>query len=214
MSTRVLLPSWVVPTADAVQECARVADRLAGVGPPWATKRDAGVASAFVWLTLGEVSPMTWRTCSTSEFGTVPGDGPSVAPVEMWTCGVTWEFARAESWVALCVAAGQGAPAAEDWRRLGVDARPAVTNDSEFAYGVWRTLAWLLGVREDFPIHTSWHRAAGIEPERPHLYSRTRAGPSDAAWRTAERAARDQAETDALRHWRHVRQRVDASATR
>lgn len=126
---------------------------------------------------------------------------------------MTWEVARAESWVALCVAAGQGAPAAEDWRRLGVDARPPVTDDREFAYGVWRTLAWLLGVREEFPIHTSWHRAAGIEPERPHLY-RTRAGPPDAAWHAAERAARDQAETDALRYWRHVRQRVDASATR
>jgi hypothetical protein len=86
-----------------------------------------------------------------------------------WTSSATWEMARAENWVALCVAAGAPAPIAEDWRRLGVEPAPAVTDDREFAYGAWRALSWLLGVREDFPIYTSWHRAAGMAPDRPHL---------------------------------------------
>jgi len=53
----------------------------------------------------------------------------------------------------------------------------------------------LLGVREDFPIYTSWHRAAGIRRDRPHLYARRRAE-LDAGWRTGEQAARDQARAD------------------
>jgi len=116
--------------------------------------------------------------------------------------------------VALSLAAGQAAPSKEDWRRLGVDPLPPAKDDREFAYGVWRTLSWLLGVREDSPVHTSWHRAAGIEPERPHLYVPRRSGwEPDAAWHAADRACRDQAETDALRYWQHVRSRLDAAAT-
>lgn len=199
MSTLVL-PSWVVPDVDAVRECERVSVRRLGLGPRAVTARDAGVAAALVWLTLGEVSPMTRR----ASVGEHRADGS-------WTTGASWELARAESWVALCVAAGAPAPTAQDWRRLGVEPTPAAVDDAEFAYGVWRALAWLLGVREDFPIYTSWHRAAGIRRDRPHLYGRRRAEP-DAAWRTAEQAARDQARTDARRHWEHVRARADATA--
>lgn len=210
---RVLLPAWVVPAIDAVRECERVALRVIGSGPYQATARDSGVAAAFVWLTLGEVSPMTWRVFDEPLRGMLPPSSqPGGAPVETWTCGVSWEVARAESWVALSVAAGRGAPSAEDWRRLGVVPAPARREDREFAYGVWRTLSWLLGVREDFPVFTSWHRAAGMTPERPHLYARLRAGDSDAAWHAAERAARDRAEAEALRYWLHVRERVDATA--
>ena len=79
---------------------------------------------------------------------------------------------------------------------------------------MWRTLSWLLGVREDFPIYTSWHRAADLPPDRPHLYAPLRGGEPDAAWFAAEQAAQDQARTDAHIYWRHVRARVDAAAAR
>ncbi|MBW0114091.1 hypothetical protein [Pseudonocardia abyssalis] len=199
MSTLVL-PSWVVPDYDAVRECERVSVRLIGLGPRAVTARDAGVAAALVWLTIGEVSPLTHRAVP----GTSHADGS-------WTPGASWELVRAESWVALSVAAGAPAPTAEDWRRLGVEPAPAAVNDTDFAYGVWRTLAWLLGVREDFPVYTAWHRAAGNRRERPHLYRR-RPTERDAAWRAAEQAARDQARADARRYWEHVRARVDATA--
>ena len=89
------------------------------------------------------------------------------------------------------MAAGQVEPTDEDWRMLGVEPRSvAVDDDPEFAYGVWRTLSWLLGVREDFPIYTSWHRAADLPPDRPHLYAPLRGGEPDAAWFAAEQAAR------------------------
>ncbi|MBW0089370.1 hypothetical protein I4I73_10405 [Pseudonocardia sp. KRD-184] len=199
MSTLVL-PSWVVPDVDAVRECERVSVRRLGLGPRAVTARDAGVAAALAWLTIGEVSPLTHRA--------VPG---TLHPDGSWTPGATWELVRAESWVALCVAAGALTPTEEDWRRLGVEPAPAAIDDAEFAYGAWRTLAWLLGVREDFPIYTSWHRAASIRRDRRHLYGR-RPAERDAAWRAAEQAARDQARADARRHWEHVRARVDATA--
>jgi len=202
VSAGVRLPAWVVPDADAVQECERVACRLIEHQPYGATRRDAGVASALVWFTLGEVSPMTGRCCPTS----AELDDLGIEPMS----GVTWDVARAESWVALSVAAGQAAPAADDWCRLGVEPAPACVDDPEFAYGVWRALAWLLGVRDDFPVHTAWHRAAGIPPERPHLYARRRRGDPDEAWWTAERAARERAHAEAQRWWRHVRARLDA----
>lgn len=127
---------------------------------------------------------------------------------------MTFTEARAESWVALSMAAGQGELPSLDWRMLGVEPRPATVDENpEFAYGVWRTLSWLLGVREDFPIYTSWHRAAEIPPDRPHLYAPLRGGEPDAAWFAAEQAAQDQARTDALRWWRHVRAQVDARSS-
>ena len=101
------LPAWVVPPLHAVEECARVVDRRLELGPYRATRRDVGVSAALVWLTLGEVSPMTWRPCTTSTRGVEPAREPGTAPVEWWRSGVTFEVARAESWVALSMAAGQ-----------------------------------------------------------------------------------------------------------
>jgi hypothetical protein len=180
-----VMPSWVVPTADEVGECLRVCRRRAELGTD---QRELGVLAALVWLSLGEASPMTWRSG-----------------------GVGWEAARAESWVALCAAAGKAGPTELDWRRLGVEPRAAVSGDREFAYGVWRALAWLLGVREDWPTYTAWHRAAGIARPRPHLDVPVQCRGSE-VWRAADRASREQAEADALRYWRHVRERADATA--
>jgi hypothetical protein len=199
-----VLPSWVVPEFDAVRECERVALRLLDHHPYGATTRDSGGASALVWLTLGEVSPIAGRA-SVGVFDPPDRSGT-------WTSGVTRELAQAESWVALCVAAAAPLPTAQDWERLGVGPAAAVRDDPEYAYGVWRTLSWLLGVREDFPIYTGWHRAAGLPHDRPRLQNRTLRDPVTPAWHAAERAAQDQARTDARRWWEHVRARADATA--
>jgi hypothetical protein len=198
-----VLPSWVVPELDAVRECERVALRLLDHRPYGATTRDSGVASALVWLSW-EVSPVTKRV-SIGLFDPPDRSGT-------WTSGVTRELVRAESWLALCVAAEAPPPTAKDWERLGVEPADAVEDDREYAYGVWRTLAWLLGVREDFPIYTAWHRAAGIPNDRPHLARRTLRDPARPAWWAAERAVQDQARADARRLWEHVRARADATA--
>lgn len=129
-----------------------------------------------------------------------------------WTSCVTWEYARAGSWVALSVAAGQHPPTAKDWRLLGVEPAPPRVDDREFAYGVWRTLAWLLGVRDDFPIYTSWQRAAGIAPERLNLCCRRWPdGALGVASHAAEGAGRDRAEAEAARWWSHIRSRLDTT---
>lgn len=181
-------PAWVVRPFDEVCECYRVLGRRRDLG---VDHRDDGVARVLAWLTIGEVSPITER-----------GAGDT-----------SWNIARSESWVALCIAAGQDSPTADDWRRLGADPRPAVTDNREYAYGAWRALAWLLGVRDDWPTYTGWHRSADLAPERPHVHA-SRAEHGSAAWQAADTAARDQARSDALRHWRHVRELADAATSR
>jgi len=183
-----VLPSWVACTADEVRECDRVSGQRVAQG--FGGEREIGVSSTLAWLLIGEVAPVTWR----------PGD-PSR------------EVARAESWLALCLAAGQPEPTAEDWRRLGAEPFPARETRREFAYGVWRTCAWLMGVREDWPTYTAWHRAAGMPRPDPHLDI-----PVDQRdtprWRAAHAAAWERDEADALRHWRHVRRLADSTADR
>lgn len=142
----------------------------------------------MAWLLLGEVAPLTGRVADLSR-----------------------EAARAESWVALCVAAGQPGPTAEDWRRLGAEPMPALDTSREVAYGVWRTLAWLMGVREDWPVYTSWHRAAGMPKPYPHLDVPIDQRDSP-GWRAANAAAWERDEADAVRHWRHVREMADTTA--
>ena len=155
------------------------------------SERESGVRWTLGWMFEGEVGPVTGRP-----------------PAEC-----TRETARAESWVALCLAAGMPGPTEEDWARLGAEPLPADVVDQEFAYGAWRTLAWLLGVREDWPIHTSWHSAASLPKECPHHYVPRRQRDTD-AWRAADAAAREQARADALRHWQHVRDLADRTAAR
>ena len=179
-----MLPSWVARTPDEVCECDRVAGRVIQRG---GGERDVGVAATMAWLLIGEVAPLTWRTGQRSR-----------------------EVARAESWLALCVAAGRPCPTDEDWRRLGAEPLPARVDDREFAYGVWRTLAWLMGVREEWPINTSWHRAAGMADPDPHL-NVPLAHRYTPQWHAAARAAWERDEADALRHWWHVRRLADAT---
>jgi hypothetical protein len=182
----VVLPSWVNRTPDEVDECEQVSGRLVERG--FAGQGQVGVCATFAWLLIGEVSPMTWRA----------GER-------------TREVARAESWVALCVAADRAAPTEQDWRRLGAAPLPMRVENREFAYGVWRTLAWLLGVREDWPTYTSWHRAADL-PQPDQHWNVPRQQRDTPQWRAAHQAAWERDEADALRHWLHVRQVADRTS--
>jgi hypothetical protein len=139
-------------------------------------------------LTIGEVAPITGRLADHQDR----------------------EHARAESWAALCVAAGMPDPTPQDWRRLGADPLPVERADPEFAYGVWRTLSWLLGVREEWPLYSSWHRAASLPKECPHHYA-PKKDRDTAAWRAADQAARERATTEAREHWWHIRRWADAT---
>lgn len=182
------IPAWVVPPLDELGEAWRVAENTNGRA--YTDDRDEGVHAALIWLVLGEFAPMTGRT---------DGNGR--------------EIARSESWVALCAAGGQEPPRARDWERLGAGpctVRPQIAGNREYAYGVWRALAWLLGTREDWPIYTSWHRAASLPRERPHMLVPVAQWDTD-VWRDADRASRERAEQDALHHWRHVRRLADAN---
>lgn len=183
-----LLPlhSWVYPTYEQVEECQRVAWNMVRSGTD---SRDKGVTKTLMWVNLGDGSPITGRLGSDDSY----------------------EHARAECWAALCVAAGQSGPAVEDWQRLGVEPKLVVTNDREFAYGAWRALTWLLGTRGEWPIHTAWHQDAEIPMERPHMLV-PRSQRNTDAWRLADQASRDRAQQEALRHWQHIRGRVDVTA--
>lgn len=176
---------WVAPGEDAVREAHRVSFDMARRG---LDARDHGTVDALHWVTIGDLAPVGQRAVE-----------------------ATWERARAESWLALCIAAGSELPTERDWQRLGVYPYPAVNTDPAYCYGAWRTLAWLLGVREDWPMHTAWHQAAEIPRERPHAYVPRQQRDTD-AWRAAAQASAERDRQDALLHWRHVRERADATA--
>jgi hypothetical protein len=178
----------VACTPDEVRECDEVSGRRVMRG--FGGRRELGVAATMAWLLIGEVAPLTGRVDDLSR-----------------------EAARAEGWLALCIAAGQPPPTPEDWHRLGAEPMPTRETEREFAYGVWRTLAWLMGVREDWPVYTSWHRAAGMPKPDPHLDLLVDQRDS-ARWRAAHDAAWERDEADALRHWRHVRELADSTADR
>src|ERR1700754_3253332 len=166
-------PAWAVPPPHALQECWASLDRRRA----W-TARDEGTWDVLSWVALGDSAPLTGRIDRSRD------------------------SARAESWVALCVAADVPPPTARDWERLQVEPRPARKVDPEYAFGVWRTLAWLLGVREDWPVYTSWHLAAELPTPHPHHY--VRRAERDEAWHVADAAAREQAMAEARRWWTHI----------
>jgi hypothetical protein len=111
--------------------------------------------------------------------------------------------------VALCVTAEAGLPTAQDWMRLGVSpASPAVAAEDVFwAYGVWRTLAWLLGVRPDPPAELPERTTDGELVGGPLHTSR----PDSASpmWQATRARCRREDLADAQRYWRHVRSLAD-----
>lgn len=176
-----VVPAWVAPPHAQVVELHHLAYRLAEV---------IGDAEA-----RGRLAAVEW----------VVGLAP--APVTHRRDAASWEQARAESWVALSVAAGEPAPTAADWARLGVTAEPAGTADVESAYGAWRTLAWLLGVRSDPPVELPERYPDGSLVGGPRYA--TRPNPASPAWLEAQERRRERAGADARRHWEHVRRLAD-----
>lgn len=184
MGELAVIPAWVVPAPQQVVDMNHMAFELA-------TKVDSVHAS-------GQLAAVGWVT----------GVGP--APMTRREDAVTWAVVRAESWVALCHAAQKEPPTAQDWERLGVPPRPLVDWNIDFAHGAWRTLAWLLGVHPEPPGALPNRLEDGSVPPGEQRYG-VRPNLDSPIWRTAEdgRLARNQAE--ALRHWRHVRERADAT---
>jgi hypothetical protein len=119
---------------------------------------------------------------------------------------LTRDNVRAEAVVALHTAAEAPATLDRDWPWLGlVDAYylPAVERDAEYAYGVWRTLAWITGSRTDPPVELPERDAAGRLVGRPRYAARP--DPSSAVWRAAESRRRHRARLEAQDHWQRVR---------
>ena len=180
-SEQAVIPAWVVPEHHQVVELHYVTHQCFElVGEVEA----GGRLAAVEWVVGGGQAPVTHRRDA-----------------------ATWEQVRAESWVALCVAAKAAAPTEQDWARLGVSPRPAVVEDVDWAYGAWRTLAWLLGVRPDPPVELPKRDEAGELVGGP-LYV-TRPNPLSPIWQAAEARRRRERLEDARRHWQHVRRLAD-----
>lgn len=144
----------------------------------------------------GQLAALEWVT------------GVRPAPMTQRTEPVSWELVRAESWVALCVAAENTGPTAREWEQLRVEPRPRLAGDDDFAHGAWRTLAWLLGVRPDPPLGLPARDVDGQLLPGEERYA-TRPNPASPVWQSADVQRRDQNRTEAQRWCRHVRERVE-----
>jgi hypothetical protein len=178
-----VIPRWVAPTHHDIAECHRIVVRLADV---------TGSHEA-----LGQVAALGW----------VVGLRPT--PLTQREERVSRGLVRAEHWLALCAAAEQPEPTETDWRRFGVEARPVVAGDAEFAYGAWAVLGWLLGERLDPPIALPRRAADGSIAPDERLYV-TRPRPDSPAWQDAQRRRRERLRDEALAAWRRTR---EATAT-
>ena len=147
-----------------------------------------GQLAALGWVVSGEHAPMTHR----------------VEPA-------TWALARAESWVALCVAACGVLPTADEWARLRTPSRPCRVPDDDFAHGAWRTLAWLLGVNPDPPTELPDRDEDGnlISDREPRFGLRR--DESSPLWQQVDRAWRARNRAEAQRWCAHVRRQLRSS---
>jgi hypothetical protein len=134
--------------------------------------------------------------------------GSRRAPVTGRVDRVDRDLVRAESWVALCHAASRPEPTPLDWARLGVAAQPVLVTDLDVSYGVWRTLAWLLGVRPDPPVELPERDEDGRLVGGPRYA--VRPDLSSPIWRMCEARRWERQHADALHYWEHVRALADA----
>ena len=115
---------------------------------------------------------------------------------------VTRGEAREESWLALCEAAGEP-PSEQELGKLGLVRQQAATSDdAERAYGIWRTLSWLLGTYPDPPVEVPERLADGTLADSEPRYT-LREG--SAVWETTQSHRREQHRAEALRWWRRGR---------
>jgi hypothetical protein len=171
-----VIAAWVTPPHRQIVELHHLVYRLAE------GSRNAeaiGQLAAVDWVTgCRELAPVTAR------------DEP-----------LSRDAVRAEAWVAACVAAEAPVPPESDWYWFDdVYPLPALTDDPEFCYGVWRTLAWIVGVRNDLPTERPERHAAQPDPDQL-----TTAEQWLAVQSAAEARRRHHAREDARAYWEHVR---------
>jgi hypothetical protein len=178
---REVIPSWVVPSVDDVAEYGQMAFRLEEITR---CVQARGQCAALCWLIGNDPSPMTAY------------EGP-----------VTRQWARSESWVALCIAVAAVHPVAveEEWeRRLGAPLRPVAAGDGWWAHGVWRTLSWALGERSDPPIQLPVRAVDGSIVPGTEVYTVPR-NPESPLWWAAEEGRERRELAEAFQWWQTMR---------
>jgi len=176
-----VIPTWVVPAHRDVADCHRMVVQLTDV----TGSHD----------TLGQVAAVGW----------VVGLRP--APLTQREERVNRDLVRAEHWLALCAAAGQAEPSTSEWRRFGVEPRPMVAGDAEFAYGAWSVLGWLLGEHLDPPVELPRRASDGsVRPGEQRYVTLPR--PDLPVWQDAQRRRRERQRAEAFVAWRGVRDRA------
>jgi hypothetical protein len=124
-----------------------------------------------------------------------------LAPITEGQGVVTRDSARLESRLALCMAAGRVLEADRARARLGVPPLRMVEGSRWWAHGVWRTLSWALGDRENPPIQLPVLPEDGSIFPGTEVYAVPR-NPESALWRRSE-ARREQLElAEAYQWWR------------
>ena len=173
-----VIPSWVAPAHRDVADGHRIVVGLADV---------TGSHEA-----LGQIAGLGW----------VVGLRP--APLTQREERVSRELVRAEHWLALCAAAEQAEPSESEWQRFGIEPRPMVAGNGEFAYGAWSVLGWLLGERLDPPVELPRRAADGSVPPGERLYV-SRPRPDSPVWQDAQWRRRERHRDEALVAWRRAR---------
>jgi hypothetical protein len=186
VAERAVIPAWVKADHRRVVDLHWMAHELATQLNSWHAQ---GQLAALGWVVSNERAPMTHRTDQ-----------------------ATSQLARAESWVALCVAAGDGLPTADEWARLEVEPRAVFVADHDFAHGAWRTLAWLLGVYPDPPTELLPARDpdGNLISDREPRYG-LRRDESSPLWRRVDRAWRARNRAEAQRWSAHVRRQLGSA---
>lgn len=197
MTGQAVIPAWVSPEHGHIVELHVLVQQLAEVV---GTAEHLGQLAAVEWVTkCRPLAPVTHR------------DEPR-----------TRDNVRAEALVALHTAAEGPTTLHLWWPLVGLgDAYylPAVERDPEFAYGVWRTLAWITGTRPDPPVELPERDADGRLLDGPRYA--TRPDPSSPVWQAAQSRRRHRARLEAQDQWDRVsaflaerkRQRQQAQAS-
>ena len=171
MGSVAVVPEWVLPPEQQVMDYFRIAYAIFGETRSPLT---GGHAAVMNWVTGGQGGPVTERA-----------EQP-----------VTRNLADAEQTVAMTVAYEMPPMPESMWTALGVEPRPAATDDREWANGVNGALAWLLGQRAEPILHLPRRLPDGSTPSAEMLEAR----PYGYEFPEQRQAARNEAGTAAARY--------------
>jgi hypothetical protein len=180
-SGQAVIPAWVAPEHERIVELHHLVQQLVEVV---GRTEHRGVLDAVRWVTgCDRWAPVTGRDEK-----------------------LTRDAVRAEALIALNVAAEAPSIVDHAWPLfhldMAVDFRPAVTDDAEYAYAIWRTLAWIVGTRSDPPVELPERDADGHLIGGPRYASRP--NPASAVWRATQAQRRHHARLEAQDHWHRV----------